>query len=116
MAGQDLLIREILKELGTWETGQDLAPEDFRVVQEGLPFRLRAMARAHIYTVDDLEHIPDEAISELARYLAGEYATTFGLQGEELQLVLASQARAEAALRFLRTRGPTYVPLRSVYF
>jgi hypothetical protein len=116
MATKALLIREILKECGTWETGQDLPPEDYRVVEEGLPFRLEAMARAHIYTVDDLDNIPDDAVIEIARYLAGEYAQTFGLQADELAGVQQNAALAEGALRFLRTRGPTYVPMRASYF
>jgi hypothetical protein len=116
MATKALLIREILKACGTWETGQDLPPEDFRVVEEGLPFRLEAMARAHIYTVDDIENIPDDAVIEISNYLAGEYAQTFGLQADELVAVQQKAGLAEQALRFLRTRGPTYVPMRAVYF
>jgi hypothetical protein len=116
MANQAFLISQILNELGIWETGQDLPPEDYRKVEEGLPFRLRAMARAHIFTVDDPNQIPDDAVMEIANYLAGEYAQTFGLEGEELQLVMGKAGVAEGALRFLRTRGPTYVPMRGNYF
>ena len=116
MATKALLIREILKELGVWETGQDLPPEDYRVVEESLPFRLQAMARAQVYTVDDIEQIPDDAVMEIAKYQAGEFATVFGLQGEELQAALTMQAAAEEALRFLRARGPTYGTLRGSYF
>jgi len=53
---------------------------------------------------------------ELARYLAYEYAQTFGLQADELQAVQQNAGFAEGALRFLRTRGPTYVPQRASYF
>jgi hypothetical protein len=74
------------------------------------------MARAHVYTVDDADNIADDAVMEISRYLAGEYASTFGLQGDDLQLVAATAGLAEGALRFLRTRGPTYVPMRAVYF
>lgn len=116
MATQAFLIGQILNELGVWETGQDLAPEDYRKVEEGLPFRLLAMARAQIYSVPDINQIPDEAAVELARYLAGEYATTFGLEGEELQTAQQQAALGEQALRFLRTRGPTYVRQRAEYF
>lgn len=116
MATQALLIREILKELGVWESGQDLPPEDYRVVEEVLPYKLLAMARAHVYSVDDPNNIPDDAVVEIARYLAGEYAPAFGLEGEELQLAMASQQAAEGALRFLRTRGPTFVRMRAEYF
>jgi len=116
MATKAFLIREILKELGVWESGQDLTPEDYRVVEEGLPFRLAAMARAHVYTVEDIDNIADDAVTELARYLAGEYAATFGLAGDELQLCVQSAGLAEGSLRFLRTRGPTYIPMRAQYF
>jgi hypothetical protein len=116
MATKALLIREILKQCGVWETGQDLPPEDFRVVEESLPFHLEAMARAHVYTVDDMDNIPDDAVIEISKYLAGEYAQTFGLQADELQLVAGVASLAEGALRFLRTRGPTFVAMRAVYF
>jgi hypothetical protein len=116
MATKALLIREVLKSLGIWETGQDLPPEDYRVVEESLPYHLLAMARANIYTVDSPDNIPDDAVMEIAKYLAGEYAIDFGLQGEELAASQAKQTAAEDALRFLRTRGPTYVALKVEYF
>jgi hypothetical protein len=116
MATKAFLISQILNNLGVWETGQDLPPEDYRKVEEGLPFRLAAMARAEVYTVDDLENVADDAVVEVANYLAGEYATTFGLEGEELQAVGQRAALADQALRFLRTRGPTFVRMRAEYF
>ena len=117
MATRAYLVREILKELGVWSAGQDLPPEDYRVVDEGLPFRLDAMAKGRIYAVDDVDTtIPDEAVSEIARYLAGEYAQTFGLAGEELAGVVQSAGLAEQALRFQRTRMTTYILQRGEYF
>jgi hypothetical protein len=116
MATKAFLISQILNELGIWESGQDMVPEDYRKVEEGLPFRLLAMARAEIYTVDDIDNVPDDAVIEIARYQAGEYATTFGLEGEEMQTCLAQAGAAEQALRFLRARGPTYVRQRAEYF
>lgn len=116
MATKAFLIGQILNNLGVWETGQDLAPEDYRKVEEGLPYALLAMGRAGIYTVDDVDNIPDDAVMEIARYLAGEFCITFGLEGEELQVASAAQAASEGALRFLRTRGPTFVRQRAEYF
>ena len=116
MATKAFLIGQILNLLGVWETGQDLSPEDYRKVEESLPHHLLAMARANIYTVDDIDNVPDDAVTEVARYLQGEYCITFGLEGEELQVASAAQAAAEQALRFLRTRGPTYVRMRAEYF
>lgn len=117
MANRAYLVREILKELGVYQTGQDLPPEDYRVVDESLPFKLLAMAKAHVYTVDDVDSdIPDEAVSEIARYIAGEYTQVFGLADTELANVQRNQATAEMALRFQRTRGPTYVRQRGEYF
>jgi hypothetical protein len=115
MATKAFLIGQILNELGIWESGQDLPPEDYRKVEEGLLPRLLAMGRAQIYTVDDVNNVPDDAVVEVARYLAGEYAITFGLEGEELQVASAAQAASEQALRFLRTRGPTFVRQRAEY-
>jgi hypothetical protein len=116
MATKAFLIGQILNQLGVWETGQDLSPEDYRKVEESLDHHLLAMGRANIYTVDDVNNVPDDAVMEAAAYLAGEYCITFGLAGEELQAASAKQAAAEQALRFLRTRGPTFVRQRSEYF
>jgi hypothetical protein len=116
MATRAALVRSILKELGVWQAGQDLAPEDFRAVDEELPYRMAAMAKAEVYTVDDLEHIPDEALSEIARYMAGEYSQVFGLSDTELQAIQQNAGLADAALRFQRTRRPTYARQRAEYF
>jgi hypothetical protein len=117
MATRAYLVREILKELGSWQSGQDLPPEDYRVVDESLPFKLEAMAKARIYAVDDVNtNIPDEAVSELARYLANEYAQVFGISEGELAKVQANATLAEQALRFQRTRRPTYTRMRVEYF
>jgi hypothetical protein len=116
MATRAALVRSILKELGCWQSGQDLAPEDFRAIDEELPYRMAAMAKAEIYTVDDLEHIPDEALSEIARYMAGEFSQTFGISDTELASVQQNAGLAERALRFQRTRRPTYSRMRAEYF
>jgi len=113
MATRAALIRSILKELGVYQAGQDLPPEDYRAVDEELNFKLLAMAKMRIYAVDTPDEIPDEAVSELARYLAGEYAQIFGLSDTELATVQANQDAAELALRFHRTRRPTYSIQRS---
>ena len=117
MATRAFLVRQILVELGSWQAGQDLPPEDFRLVDEALPLLLQAMAKAKIYTVDDVDtDVPDEAVTELAKYLAGELTQAFGLSGEELQAVQAKAALADQALRFQRTRNPTYVRMRAEYY
>jgi hypothetical protein len=117
MATRAYLVREILKELGSWQSGQDLPPEDFRIVDESLPFKLEAMAKARVYSVDDLDSdVPDEAVSELARYLANEYAQVFGIAEGELAKVQANAGLAERSLRFQRTRTPTYSRMRADYF
>lgn len=117
MATRAFLVREILKELGVWQAGQDLPPEDYRIVDEALPFRLAALAKARIYAVDDLDtYVPDEAVTELARYMAGEMAQIFGISENELAKVQQNAALAEQALRFHRTRLPTYTRMRPEYF
>jgi len=113
MATRAALVRAILKELGVYQAGQDLPPEDYRAVDEELNFKLLALAKARIYAVDTPDEIPDEAVSELARYLAGEYAQVFGLADTELATVQQNAGLAEAALRFHRTRRPTYSIQRS---
>lgn len=113
MATRAALVRAILKELGVWQSGQDLPPEDYRAVDEELNYKLLAMGKARIYSVDTPDEVPDEAVSELARYLAGEYAQVFGLADTELATVQANQTAAESALRFQRTRLPTYSIQRS---
>lgn len=117
MATRAYLVELILQELGVHQAGQDLPPEDYRVVDNGLVPRLLAMAKAHIYTVDDVDtDVPDEAVSEIAAYLAGEYAQTFGIADTELAIVKQNAGLAEGALRFQRTRGPTYKRQRAEYF
>lgn len=117
MATRAYLVTLILQELGVWQAGQDLPPEDFRVVDQRLPYLLRAMAKQRVYSVDDPDtYIPDEAVTELARYLAGELAQSFGLADTELAEVKTNAALAEGALRFTRTTGPTYAPQRSTYY
>lgn len=113
MATRAALIREILKELGVYQSGQDLPPEDYRAVDESLNFKFASMASARIYPVDTPDEVPDNAVSEIARYMAGEYAQVFGLAENELATVKENAALAEGALRFLRTRTPTYAPQRS---
>lgn len=116
MATRPYLVTMILQELGVWQAGQDLPPEDFRVVDQRLPFLVLAMNKANIYGIDDLDYyIPDEAVTELARYFAGEMAQTFGLADTELAEVKSNAALAEAALRYQRTTGPTYAPQRAQY-
>jgi hypothetical protein len=117
MATRAYLVREIMKELGVHQAGQDLAPEDYRTIDEALPFKLQSMAKAKVYTVDDVDtYVPDEAASELARYLAGEFVQVFGLSDTEAKQVLQNAALADAALRFQRTRGPLFIPMRAEYF
>lgn len=117
MATRAFLVREILKELGSWQSGQDLPPEDYRIVDESLEQKLQAMAKAQVYSVDDVDsYIPDEAVSELARYLAGEYSQVFGIADTELATVTRNAGLAEGALRFQRVRGPTYTRQHGEYF
>lgn len=116
MASRAHLVREILKELGVHQAGQDLPPEDYRVVDERLPFEVAAMNRLDVYHLDDLNQIPDEALVEMAKYIAGQFTTVFGLSGEELQLVAMNQSNAERALRYMRTRRDTGVRMRAEYF
>lgn len=116
MATRAHLVRRILKELGSYQSGQDLPPEDYRVVDEELPYELSTMASDDIFVVADIDAIDDDAVVELAKYLAGQFAATFGLAGEELQAVQASQGAAEQSLRYKRARKPTYARQRTEYF
>lgn len=117
MASRAGLVKQILKELGVFQSGQDLSPEDYRTVDEELPYRLAAMAKARIYAVDDVNSdVPDEALTEIARYLAGELAQIFGLTDVELKDVKMNAGLAEIALRFHRTRLPTYSRQKGEHF
>ena len=116
MATRAQLVREILKELGVYQAGQDLPPEDYRVVDERLPFEVASLRGQDIYALDDVESVPDEALMELARYLAGEMTSMFGIAGEELQQIQAKQGAADQALRYLRARSHTGSRMRAEYF
>jgi hypothetical protein len=110
------LIQAVLKRLGVWQAGQDIAPEDYQAVEEDLDGNLAAMSVADVYTVEDGQNIETEVYLEIANYLAGQYAETFGLAGEELQKVMGMAGLAEKALRYVRTRKPTYQPMQMEYF
>jgi|SRR3954469_5251424 hypothetical protein len=116
MASRADLIERVLQNLGVWQAGQDLPPEDYRVVDQNLERHLGAMAKARVYIVEDAENIPDDAMTEIANYLAHEYAGVFGIAGEELQDIRQRAALAEGALRFHRAMGPTYQPMQPDYF
>src|SRR5262245_9778313 len=111
------LIEKVLKHLGAWQAGQDLAPEDYQAIDGDLDAHLAAMAAADIYVVETpADDVPAEAYAELAAYLANEYAEDFGLSGEDAARVAQGAALAEKALRYLRTLKPTYQPMRAEYF
>jgi hypothetical protein len=117
MATRAFLVEQVLLELGVFQTGQDLPPEDYRVVDQSLEHHLQAMAKAHVYTVDDVDSgVPDEAVTEIAKYLAGEYAQQFGIADTELAVVKQNAGLADQALRFQRTRGPTFKRMQGEYY
>ena len=110
------LITRTLKVLGVWQAGQDLPPEDYHAIDEDLDSHLAAMARADVYTVDDANNIPDEAMTEIANYLANEFAPVFGIAGEELAQLQQRAALADRALRYQRILPPTYETMQADYF
>lgn len=117
MIARARLIKKILRKLGAWQAGQDLAAEDYHAVDEDLDAVLAAMARANIFVVDDpAEGVPEEAYSELANYLANEYADDFGITGEEAAKIAERAGRAEKALRYLRVSPPTRQVVTGSYF
>src|SRR5215203_3421390 len=108
MATRADLIERVLQNLGVWQAGQDLPPEDYRVVDQHLDRHLAAMARANVYAVEDANNVPDDAMTEVAAYLANEYAPVFGIAGEELADIMRRAALADQALRFHRVAQPTF--------
>jgi hypothetical protein len=116
MATRADLIERVLQNLGVWQAGQDLPPEDYRVVDQNLERHLAAMAKGNVYIVDDANNIPDEAMTEVAAYLTMEYSPVFGIAGEELADIMRRGALADQALRFHRVSMPTYQPMQADYF
>ena len=116
MATRADLISRVLKNLGVWQAGQDLPPEDYRVVDEDLERHLAAMAAGDVVLVEDVNQIPDQAVTEIANYLANEYATVFGVAGEELAEIKQRAALAEQALRYQRVMVTTYSVQQADYF
>jgi hypothetical protein len=116
MATRAELIGRVLKNLGVWQAGQDLPPEDYRAIDEDLDRSLAAMGEANVYVVDDPESIPDEAFVEIAAYLANEYAGVFGIAGDELSDIMRRAGLADQALRFQRVSVPTYQTMQVDYF
>lgn len=115
MASRTDLVRKIMKQMGTWQVGQDLPPEDYRSIDEELPTRLLAMSKAKIYNAT-VDYIPDEAADAIAAYLASRMGVSHGVVGEELVAVQAEGLRAEAELRDLNKMDPTYSRARAEYF
>lgn len=116
MANRAELITRILKVLNVWQAGQDLPPEDYAVVDEDLDQSLKAMAAADVFAVDDPDNIPDAAYTEIANYLAWEFAGVFGIAGEELAALQQRAGLADQALRYQRTMGPTYQVMTADFF
>lgn len=115
MATRQLLVRKIAKNLGVYQGGQDLSPEDYSAIDEELPTLLLSMSRQDIYQVT-ADVIPDEAIDDIADWVAGRTTKTFGLAGQELEIVRADAAAAEMRLRYLNTMKPTYSRVSGEYF
>lgn len=116
MATRADLISRVLRNLGVWQAGQDLPPEDYRAVDEDLDRTLAAMSKANVYVIEDSSSIPDEAFTEIAAYVANEYTSVFGIAGEELADLMRKAALAEQALRYQRVAGPTFQPMAVDYF
>ena len=116
MATRAELISRVLRNLGVWQAGQDLPPEDYNAVDEDLDRHLAALGKANIYQVEDSQNINDEAFTEIANYLANEYAAVFGVAGEELAELKQRAAFADQALRYQRAMGPTYQPMAADFF
>ena len=116
MATRADLIERVLQNLGVWQAGQDLPPEDYRIVDQNLERHLAAMSKADVYQVDDANNVADEAMTEIASYLANEYAPVFGIAGEELAEMKQRAALAEQALRYHRVSPPTFQPMAVDYF
>jgi hypothetical protein len=116
MATRADLIERVLQNLGVWQAGQDLPPEDYRVVDQHLERHLAAMGKADVYQVDDANNVADNAMTEVAAYLANEYAPVFGIAGEELAEMKQRAALAEQALRYHRVAPPTFQPMAVDYF
>jgi hypothetical protein len=116
MATRSELIERTLKNLGVWQAGQDLPPEDYHVIDQDLERHLAAMAKADVYIVDDANNVPDEAMTELAAYLANEFAGVFGIAGEELNELKQRAALADMALRYQRRTPPTYQTMQADFF
>lgn len=116
MATRADLIERTLQNLGVWQAGQDLPPEDYRAIDQNLERHLKAMAKADVYIVDDANNVPDEAMTEIAAYLANEYAGVFGIAGEELQDIMRRAALADQALRYHRVSPPTFQIMQLDYF
>jgi hypothetical protein len=116
MATRDQLVREVLKELGVYQAGQDLPPEDFRVIDERLDFEIAALYSQNIYSLDTADDVPDDALIPLAVWIAGNSAQLFGIAGEELQMIKAAQGGAKRDLTFLRSLPYTGARQRVEYF
>jgi hypothetical protein len=116
LANRAELVRRICQNLGLHQAGQDLAPEDYRLIDEDLPHHLATMAKDGIFTVENLDAIPDAAFTELAAYLAYEYRRPAGITDPaELADLEKGATFAESTLRRLKVLKGTYQPMRASY-
>lgn len=115
MASRADLVRKILKNLGIWQAGQELPPEDYVAVNEELPTKLLAMSRGDIYNAS-VDSIPDEGVDAIADYIAATFIKTFGIGPEEAAELRADADAAVGYLKYLKTNKPTYSRTRAEYF
>ena len=75
------------------------------------------MAKADVYIVDDADNIPDEAMTEVANYLAIRISPgCSALPARSSPDIQQRAALAEQALRYQRVMGPTYQIQQADYF
>ena len=113
MATRAALVRAILKELGVYQAGQDLPPEDYRAVDEELNFKLLALAKARIYASIRRTRSPTRRCRNWRAISPANTPRCSGSPTPNWRSVQKNQDSAEMALRFHRTRRPTYSIQRS---
>lgn len=116
------LVNEALAKLGVLAAGQPTDPEDFNYVSEILDAVLRKLSAHGVVNIADKDNIRGEYFSDLADILAGECASKFGAELDDLSVLIGrgwgnnGDGAAAKSLRTIARKFPTYEAVKAIYF
>lgn len=107
------LVLGTLEKLGVLATGQNPDVEETARVDGRLPGLIEEFAAREIVYVPDLEHVPLPWFESLTSMIAYECRDSFGVTGDDGQMLKDKNDEAITKLRIMLRGRPTYQTLRS---